>query len=174
MVHNGRANFNSGEKKININEIFERLGYIKETGQIFWKKPLRKKSLINKIINRISNNGYVIVKIYNTRIQIHRIVWLFENGTWPNGVIDHVDGNKLNNKYNNLRVVTMRTNSQNRKEHRNGNLLGAHKNTKSNKNQWASRIQINGKSIYLGSFRTQVEAHNAYIEELNKHLSLIP
>lgn len=76
---------------------------------------------------------------------------------------DHINGNTLDNRRSNLRIVSTRENGQNTYRHRKGNLVGVRFCKKSNSiNPWLSRIRI-GKDIkYLGYFRTREEASNAY------------
>jgi HNH endonuclease len=86
------------------------------------------------------------------------------------GVVDHRDGDGLNNQRNNLRVTTHRGNMQNRKCHRGGKLVGTQLHNK----RWRSRIVLNGKRIIVGTFNTEQEAYDAYIEFLHKNnLTLI-
>jgi hypothetical protein len=84
-------------------------------------------------------------------------------------IVDHIDGNTFNNRRANLRIVTHRINSQNKHSHRNGRLLGAVFEKKLDKKYnkvyeyWTARIQIKGKSKHLGCFKTEKEAHEAYV-----------
>ena len=79
-------------------------------------------------------------------------------------MIDHIDGNGLNNQRSNLRIVTNRQNLQNMKNHRNGKLSGCYYNK--NNNKWQAQIRINGKIKYLGYYNTEQEAHDAYLKAL--------
>ena len=78
--------------------------------------------------------------------------------------VDHVDGNRANNQLENLKIVTVRQNQQNRHKHRNGKLVGCsyHKATK----KWRSEIRIDGKSKHLGLFESELAAHECYLEAL--------
>jgi hypothetical protein len=91
------------------------------------------------------------------------LVWLWVNGSWPIGEIDHIDGDKLNNRIANLRDVDRATNTQNSKKARRNNkssgLLGSYKSG----NRWQAQIRINGVCMTLGSFGTPEEAHAAYL-----------
>jgi len=75
---------------------------------------------------------------------------------------DHLDGNGLNNQRSNLRFVTNRKNQGNQIVHRNGKLAGTI--WVKSKQRWYARMEINGKSKHLGSFKTQQEAHEAYLK----------
>jgi hypothetical protein len=82
-------------------------------------------------------------------------------GKPPKGMmVDHIDGDGLNNQRSNLRFATNRVNQRNQIGHRNGRLAGAtfHKGTK----KWQAQVLINGKKKYLGIFDTEWEAHEAY------------
>ncbi len=75
-------------------------------------------------------------------------------------VTDHIDGNGLNNKRNNLRVVSNSKNLSNQDGHRKGTLLGVHKRSCSNLSKpWETRIRVNNKQVILGYFEAKEEAH---------------
>ena len=79
-------------------------------------------------------------------------------------MVDHKDGDGLNNQRINLRFVTNRKNQQNQIGHRNGRLAGV---SLLKKKYWRATIQISGKSIHLGYFPTEREAHEAYMKAAN-------
>ena len=80
--------------------------------------------------------------------------------------IDHINGDKLDNRRTNLRIVTPRQNQQNKKIHINGHLPGTHQH----KGKWQARIWINKKSNYLGTFSTPQEASAVYQEAIRSNL----
>ena len=90
----------------------------------------------------------------------HRLAWLYVHGVWPKNFIDHINGDKSDNRICNLREATRRENAQNLKIHRAGKLAGCSYNKKINK--WNARMTINKKYINLGFYETEVEAHLAY------------
>ena len=110
-------------------------------------------------------HGYVYIRVEGGVYGAHRLAWLYMHGVFPE-IIDHIDGNPTNNSIYNLRNTTTRGNAQNRVEHREGNLVGAHWNKMYK--SWRSQIGVDGVSYHLGSFSTQLEAHQAYIEAKNK------
>lgn len=87
----------------------------------------------------------------------HRVIWLMQTGEWPKNLIDHVNGNGLDNRWCNLREATVAENSRNTRPRRNG-LKGVYR---FNDRIFAS-IKVNGKNHFLGNFRTEAEAHSAY------------
>ena len=98
------------------------------------------------------------------KISMH---WMVLGRKPENGfVVDHINGNGLDNRRENLRIVSIRENGWNRKEHRSGRLVGAC--LKKGSTRWQSSIVINGKKKYLGYFDTELAAHEAYKAEAQK------
>jgi len=111
-----------------------------------------------------TNNGYCDVGFQGSIIKYHAIIWVLTNGTIEdeNAELDHIDGDKLNNRVENLRLVSSRENNQNRVKHRNGRLTGCSFHKRCNK--WEAQIRINGKLVCLGLFDTELEAHTIYLK----------
>ncbi|QZI86184.1 putative HNHc domain-containing protein [Vibrio phage 172P1] len=115
------------------------------------------------------SSGYYSVKVEGKGFYAHRVVALlfgilteaeFNN---PKVQIDHIDGDRGNNNPDNLRKCTNRDNARNRREHRGGNLVGAHYSESRGRNKWNAKIQIRGKRKSLGCYVTEQEAHEAYL-----------
>jgi len=87
-------------------------------------------------------------------------------GTVPNLQTDHVDGNGLNNQKSNLRLVTVRQNSQNRTNQVRSSLYPGVSWDKRDE-KWGARISINGRSKNLGLFKLERDAFNAYCKAMN-------
>ena len=80
---------------------------------------------------------------------------------------DHIDGDGLNNQRSNLRIVTARQNAQNLHIKKSSKFPGVSWVKNTTNNVWQSRIFINGKSKYLGTFRTEEDAFQRYKIEVN-------
>ena len=113
--------------------------------------------------------GYLEVRFSVVRELAHRLAWALHHGEWPASVIDHIDGNPSNNRISNLRDVSQSVNAQNIKgpkgRSRSG-LLGAHSYLG---DRFRSSIVVGGVKVYLGTFLTEIEAHEAYLEARRKH-----
>ena len=116
------------------------------------------------VVENKSNDGggYCHVNFNGRMVLYHVIVWILSTGKdIPQGMqIDHINGNKIDNRIENLRLVTTRRNQQNQKKHRAGQLVGCyfHKS----KGKYQAQIKIGGKIIYLGCYKTEQEGHEAY------------
>jgi len=115
--------------------------------------------------------GYYRVELFKNGVgkikDIHILVSIAFHNHTPNGrvlVVNHKDFDKLNNREDNLEIVTMRENSNQKHFQSSSQYVGVHLNKKNNK--WISRIWINGKRKHLGNFNTEIEAHNAYEQAL--------
>ena len=116
-------------------------------------------------------HGYSVIHIGGRVHRAHRLAWLYVYGEWPK-IIDHINGDRADNRIKNLRNVTQIENMQNLKRApvtSKSGLLGAHKGTRCKR--WYARIRINGISTKLGLFDTAEEAHAAYMAAKRVHHS---
>lgn len=108
------------------------------------------------------NDGYCQVWLNGGMVMYHVIIWILSTGEdIPQGMeIDHINGNKIDSRIENLRLVTRRGNQQNQKKHRAGRLVGAYYDK--TQHNWKSQIKINKTGITIGRYKTEPEAHEAY------------
>lgn len=147
---------------ITQNELKRILDYNKETGIFTWLCDRGTNKVKNKIAGCIHSNGYIYISLNKRRYFAHRLAWLYVYGEWPSNQIDHINGVKDDNRIENLRDVIPRENSQNRKKHREGHIIGTTYSKLYKK--WIAQIRIKGKVNRLGSFETQQEAHEVYLK----------
>lgn len=110
--------------------------------------------------------GRVVVRIEGVGYLAHRLAWKYCYGDWPKGIIDHIDGNALNNAITNLRDATYKINSQNQKVANRRNKVGLLGVSAQSRGRRGYRARIDGK--YIGIFPTPEEAHAAYLEVKRK------
>ena len=93
-------------------------------------------------------------------VLLHRAAWLLATGHWPPEEIDHDDRDRSNNRWINLRCATHGQNRQNLSRRNSaGRLRGTHPYYR----KWKSTIRVDGRTIYLGLFDTEEQAHEAYL-----------
>lgn len=156
--------------KHTLNQLKERLSYNKDTGEFFWRSlpcSLENNQWNSKFAGKragsyTDNVEYAQIRLQNTLYLVHRLVWLFEKGTWPKGVIDHIDGNTRNNMIFNLRDVDRITNSRNCHLSKN-NTSGFNGVYLQKQNRtWVAEghSTVGGKKVkkYLGSFSNLLDA----------------
>ena len=98
----------------------------------------------------------------------HSLVWFYFNGTWPTKVIDHINGDTLDNRIENLRDVSHQQNSwnlQKAKCNSKSGYLGV--DWKPDRKKWRAQIRINGAKKLLGYFDAVEDASAAYQDAKN-------
>lgn len=161
------------ENDISVSFLNECFSYDAESGFLSWKsRPIHhhKDEHYRKIWHArfygkragwLGKNGYYYLTIDNRHYLAHRIVWALMHGCLPCGVIDHIDGNPLNNRPENLRDVDFSVNMKNLPTPKNNNsgVCGVQWHKKSGK--WMARIRCDGVVHYLGIYSTLDEASAA-------------
>jgi hypothetical protein len=131
----------------------------------------KKEKHLKKVL--MPSDYYVVCLMAKSKRKnffIHQLVAISFLGHIPNGntlVIDHINDNKLDNRLENLQVVTNRFNSHKTQGNYSSNYKGVNWHKASKK--WASQIKINKKTIHLGLFKCELAAHIAYINKLKNY-----
>jgi hypothetical protein len=144
--------------------VSELLSYDSEKGVLTWlcsRGSVTKGALAGQL-HSDKRNQYIRTRVDGKKYFAHRLIWLLINGEWPSGQIDHIDGNGLNNRVENLRDVSQSENLKNSRAHLN-NSSGEtgvfwHKRWE----KWRAQIRANGKANHLGYFQSVDEAADAY------------
>jgi len=151
----------------NFNDLFEVLGYDPETGLFTWLPNTKMGGRGRGQIAGTLCNGYIHICYKRKFYYAHRLAWLFVHGHLPIGVIDHINGNKSDNRISNLRDVTQSQNLQNLIKGQRGNkILGV--SWLKSRSKWRARIKADGRQITLGYFDDPSEAKKAYLSAKEK------
>jgi hypothetical protein len=145
--------------------VYEGIYQVSNLGRI---KSLKfgKEKILNGWIRR---DGYIAVNLmYNKRktYRLHQLIAITFLNHKPNGhkiVVDHIDNNKLNNRLDNLQLVSQRFNSS---KDRKGSSKYTGVSWNKKRKKYESQIVINNKRKYLGLFENEYDAHLAYQNKL--------
>lgn len=143
--------------------------YDPDSGQLY-RLSGGAETLITKIPD--TSNGYIPISVLGVTYRAHRLAWLLYFGAWPEGDIDHIDGNKLNNRLSNLRVASPRQNARNKRipaDHATG-CVGVEKRIgRAGATKWRATIHFKARKIRLGQFDTIEQAIAARLKAEREH-----
>jgi hypothetical protein len=145
--------------KITHDQLLMAVSYDPETG-LFWS---RARSRVRPM--GIQRHGYWYVSIERKAYRAARLAWFYVHGEWPKHHVDHINGDRMDNRIANLRDITRQANNQN-----------IHRPFRTNKtgflgvdfdkscNKYRASIRHAGKNVTLGRFDTPEEAHRIYVD----------
>jgi hypothetical protein len=144
----------------------ELLDYRSDTGEFFWRVPRANGQVpVGSRAGGVAPSGYTVVSLDRVQWKLHRVAWLIAYGSLPDGVIDHINGDKTDNRLANLRDVPTQANHQNRRGPNRDNKVGLLGVSRvSGSGRFNAAIKVNYKQRCLGTFDTPEQAHAAYLE----------
>lgn len=159
---------------VSIEYLRTRLSYDPETGCFSWLP--RPRSDFNSLrayavwVARYQNKqaftatnakGYRVSRFDNKTPLAHRVAWALHHGVWPDGEVDHINGDPADNRIDNLRVVSAQGNARNkRRDHRNTTgVPGVYWHKEAGK--WCAGINKREKLGYFSNFEDAVKARKA-------------
>jgi len=156
-------------KELSLDRLRSTLSYDRDTGQ-FLNLVTRGRLAKGSVAGAIHAHGYRVIAIDGVGYKAHRLAWLYIYGAFPVGVIDHINGDRADNRISNLRDVDHQINAENRKGPRQGKqiaLMGVKKQTRGH--SYSASIKVKGQVIALGGFPTAELAHEAYMAAKAKY-----
>ena len=147
---------------LTVARLRQALACCQETGALTWLVTNSNSRGAGKLAGHRRSDGYLHIKLDGQFYLGHRLVWFHTRGEWPKDEVDHIDGDRTNNRPQNLRDVTMAGNAQNRSRPQGKNpYLGVSWDGEAGK--WKASIRLNGRAKSLGRFADPLEAHRCYL-----------
>jgi hypothetical protein len=115
---NGQRTTRIAKARPTIDELREYLDYEPETGVLRWKKAcgrVKAGAIAGSVWRRGDYTAYLKLKFKGRSLQGHRVAFALHHGRWPDPCCDHIDGNGLNNRVDNLRQCSVAGNAQNKR-----------------------------------------------------------
>lgn len=143
------------------------LHYNEETGIFTWIKNRTGGVKAGDIAGTIMS-GYLTCFVYGVQYKLHRLAFLYVTGSFPEEYIDHINGDKTDNRWLNLRAAT---NSQNQHNRPWFSSASGKKNITyvKNRNKYQVSLRINGKNKWIGYYSNIEEAEKAADEARQKY-----
>lgn len=156
------------KKPLSRDRLCELLEYDPETGLFRWLESRGRVSAGHIAGSLKNDSGYIFIRVDEEMYRAHRLVWLYVHGRFPPEDMDHINGDRADNRLSNLREATRSQNLANSKKRVTamGIYKGAHFDKRRNK--WSSRFAENGKLRFLGYFETPEEANARYMVEARR------
>jgi hypothetical protein len=150
-------------------ELRSQLNYDPDTGIFTRIIANSSKNKVNDIAGCLRKSGYVELSINNKLHYAHRLAWLYMTGEMPKHHIDHINHNKSDNRFINLRQATSKQNGFNQKLRINNKSGYKGVSFCKARNKWNAFSRLHDKTIYLGSYLSPELASQAYQEFAKKH-----
>jgi hypothetical protein len=150
-------------------ECLRKLSYDPKTGVFTWNFDGTRGVKAGDVAGSKTSDGYIKLSIKGKRLLAHRAAWLFVNGQFPDGHIDHINRIKSDNRIANLRSASKAQNAQNREK--NSRNTSGYKGVTWHKRDkmWQAAITVFGKRKHLGYYKELKEAFSAYIAASKKY-----
>lgn len=151
------------------------LGRVKSLDRTIREKNGKVRSIKGRILKQgLSSNDYLTVSLCSKSscisYTVHKLVAMAFLNHKPNGykelIVDHIDNNPLNNRLENLQLITQRENTSKDRKWCSSRYVGVHWDKYYKK--WKASIQIKGKYKHLGYFTSELEASEAYQKALKE------
>lgn len=134
--------------------------YLKD-GVLHWGESTggrrRSSAHLFKPAGCTSSRGYIQIRKGKDKFMAHRIIWAMNFGKWPKTGLDHINGDKTDNRIENLREATQYQNSKNASKYPRKEPWIA-TGVQRYRDKWKSSAQVNNKNVHLGIFRCHTSA----------------
>jgi len=153
------------ESLLTMRELKDWLDYDSSIG-VFTARLPRLHVVVGKPVGWLDDHGYTRIILNGKRLLAHRLAWFWCHGVWPADEIDHINGDRNDNRICNLREATNLQNCHSKKPHT--DATSGYKGVTKAKRRgvwsgwWHAQICFKRQIIHLGYFRDPILAARAY------------
>lgn len=149
------------------------LRHCPDTGILYWNRRSDMPAKWNgrwegMAAGSMDSKGYVSVRILWRRYRAHRVAWCIMSGSWPDMEIDHINGDRADNRPSNLRLADHSENGRNRGIQSNNTSGFKGVSWHSGSRKWLAQIVSRGRHESLGLFSDPKDAYAAYCQAAHK------
>lgn len=145
-------------KRIDVDRLREVLAYEPDSGTFTWRLSLSPRCRVGGVAGSKQSDGYVVVRLDRVLYKAHRLAYAYAHGNMPEELqIDHVNGDKADNRLVNLRAVTQSQNQQNQRQKRADNTTGV-RGVSRYGSKYRAEIVVNGERKIFGVCETLNDA----------------
>lgn len=148
----------------------QHLRYDPETGDIVWlvKRTKNATANVGDLAGGIDENGYRRIMFDGKKYRAHRLAFLFMGYDMPEQV-DHINGNRADNRWANLRAADPNINAKNARRRTNTKAALTGVSFSKQQSKWKVRINVGGVTEYLGLFDNVFDAAAARLSRQNAY-----
>jgi hypothetical protein len=152
--------------KCEIDTLREYISYDPISGSISWAKSLGRKIKRGDKAGYAKDNRYIVFELFGRRYGAHRAILAIQTGFDTDLEVDHINGDKQDNRLENLRRVSSSVNMQNQRKAKASSKTGVlGVSPKGATSRFVAQIKVDGKTKAIGIFDTVEAASNAYLRE---------
>lgn len=155
-----------GAQILTVDYLKERLEYDQSSGLFYHKHDFGsryKKGDRADTPGHARLSGYRLINLLNQKFLAHRVAWLYVHGVFPDLHVDHINGDKSDNRICNLRIVDLQKNIQNQRKpskRSTTGVLGVHMH----QGKFRAALTVDRKRIHIGMYETKEAAYAAYLD----------
>jgi len=127
-----------------VRELFD---YDPATGSFHWRVTSSNRAPAGSKAGAKGANGYIYIRFDGKMVLAHRLAWFHIHGVWPKDLIDHINGNRADNRLQNLREASLSQNAANGKVRSTNSSGIAGVSWDKSKNGWVASITVDGRQI---------------------------
>lgn len=153
---------------LTVERLRDLLAYDPVSGLFRWRARRSWRAPSGSVAGGDTSNGYIKINVDQRLYRAHRLAWFYMKGEWPSGEIDHRDGDRKNNSWNNLRECSHSKNAANQKRRADNSSGFKGVSWAAHAKKWRAQIVVDGDYIHLGYHGTRDLARLAYIEAADR------